>query len=168
MKTARPRRKYLLALAGAAVAAGMIAPTAASGTTGGQSSGCAREFEAAQRQDMESFRDYDIEAFRAIHHPDAVTIFASGDVVRGADEIVAILHRHFEERSAVWSWTELHRLVEGCKTGYILYDTTYFRPSDGVFQHALVGVTYTRVHGRWLAVADQGTLAPEDTTTSGQ
>ena len=33
--------------------------------------GCARQFEAAQRADMESFRDYDAETFRDGHHPDA-------------------------------------------------------------------------------------------------
>jgi hypothetical protein len=161
-KTARSRLGYLLALASAALAAGTIAPAGASGGSGGHSTDCEREFEAAQRQDMESFRDYDVESFRAIHHEDAVTIFASGRVVQGADEIIAALHRHFEEREAVWSWTELLRQVHGCRTAYILYDTTYFRPSDGAFQHAIVGVTYTREHSQWLAIADQGTLLPAD------
>jgi hypothetical protein len=67
---------------------------------------------------------------------------------------------HFEERNAVWSWTEVHRHVEGCKTAYILYDTFYEVPSEGFVQHALVGVTYTRSHGEWLGIADQGTLLP--------
>jgi hypothetical protein len=105
-KTARSRLGYLLALASAALAAGTIAPAEASDGPGGHGTDCEREFEAAQRQDMESFRDYDVESFRAIHHEDAVTIFASGRVVEGADEIIAALRRHFEERQAVWSWTE--------------------------------------------------------------
>lgn len=161
MRTAGVRGKSLGALVGVALVAGVVVPAGAdpSASSGNR---CARQFEAAQRQDMESFRDYDVEAFRDVHHDDAVTIFASGDVVRGADEIIAVLHRHFEERQAVWSWTELLRQVHGCKTAYILYDTTYFRPSDGAFQHAIVGVTYTYENGRWLAVADQGTLAPAD------
>ncbi len=39
---------------------------------------CARKFDAAQRQDMESFRDYDAEAFREVHHPDAASVIAVG------------------------------------------------------------------------------------------
>ena len=47
--------------------------------------GCARQFERAQRVDMESFRDYDAATFKAGHHPDAVTVFASGAVRYGID-----------------------------------------------------------------------------------
>src|SRR5688500_15295268 len=47
--------------------------------------GCARQFELAQRMDMESFRDYDAETFRAVHDERAVTVFASGAVRTGID-----------------------------------------------------------------------------------
>jgi transcriptional regulator of nitric oxide reductase len=119
---------------------------------------CARQFETAQRIDMESFRDYDAEAFRAIHHPDAVTVFASGAVRYGIDAIMATHASHFADRQGIWAWTEIHRVVDGCKTAFILYDTTYDIPSIGFHQHALTGVTYTRHKGKWLALADQGTM----------
>lgn len=121
---------------------------------------CARQFEIAQRIDMESFRDYDAEAFRAVHHPDAVTVFASGAVRYGIDAIMTALGSHFTNREAVWAWTEVHRVVDGCKTAFILYDTTYDIPSVGYHQHALTGVTYTRYRGKWVALADQGTALP--------
>jgi hypothetical protein len=120
--------------------------------------GCAAQFEKAQRQDMESFRDYDAKKFRGVHHPDAVTIFASGHVFYGLDEIMRVLASHFENREAVWAWTELYRIVDGCKSAYILYDATYDIPSSGYHQRTLTGVTYTYRKGRWLAVADQGTF----------
>ena len=120
--------------------------------------GCARQFEIAQRTDMESFRDFDAETFRAVHHPEAVTVFASGAVRYGIDAIMAALASHFANRQAVWAWTELHRVVDGCKTAFILYDTTYDIPAVGFHQRALIGVTYTRVGNKWLALADQGTL----------
>jgi len=119
--------------------------------------GCAAQFEKVQRLDMESFRDYKAKKFRAVHHPDAVTIFASGHVFYGIDEIMAALASHFENREAIWAWTELYRVVDGCKSAFILYDATYDIPSSGYHQRTLTGVTYTYRGGRWLAVADQGT-----------
>ena len=48
---------------------------------------CAAAFEIAQRLDMETFARYDAEAFRRVHHPEAIAIFPSGRGVR-----VAALH----------------------------------------------------------------------------
>lgn len=122
--------------------------------------GCARSFERAQRIDMESFRDYDAATFKAGHHPEAVTVFASGAVRYGIDAVMEALRSHFENREAVWAWTERYRVVDGCKAAFILYETTYDIPSVGFHQRALTGVTYTYHRGKWLAVADQGTLLP--------
>lgn len=122
--------------------------------------GCARQFERAQRVDMESFRDYDAATFRAVHHPESLTVFASGGVRYGIDAVMQALRSHFENREAVWAWKELYRVVDGCKTAYILYETTYDIPSVGYHQRALTGVTYTYHRGKWLAVADTGTLLP--------
>ena len=121
---------------------------------------CERAFDAAQRIDMESFRDYDAEAFRAIHTDDAVTIFASGAWRVGIDAVMAALASHFQDREATWQWTELHREVKGCVTAFIVYDTTYSIPSNGFRQRARVAVTYTFERGRWLSVLDQSTLLP--------
>lgn len=121
---------------------------------------CERKFDQAQKVDMESFRDYDTAAFRAIHTDDAVTIFASGAYRIGIDAIMAALASHFANREAIWQWTELHRVVQGCETAFIVYDTTYSIPSVGFRQRARVGVTYTFERGRWLATGDQSTLLP--------
>jgi hypothetical protein len=119
--------------------------------------GCAAQFELAQRTDMESFRDYDAETFRDGHHPDAVTIFASGAVRKGIDAIMSALAPHFANREAIWAWTEVYRVVDGCKSAFILYDATYDIPSIGYHQRTLTGVTYTHQGNKWLAIADQGT-----------
>src|SRR4030095_6307782 len=60
-------------------------------------------------------------------------------------------------REAVWAWTELYRVVDGCKSAFILYDATYDIPSIGYHQRTLTGVTYTHDGNRWLSIADQGT-----------
>jgi hypothetical protein len=145
------------------LAAGVIAMTVTSASiaddvnTSANARGCAAQFELAQRTDMESFRDYDAETFRAVHHPDAITIFASGAVRKGVDAIMTALGPHFANREAVWAWTELYRVVDGCKSAFILYDATYDIPSIGYHQRTLTGVTYTHQGNKWLAIADQGT-----------
>ena len=129
----------------------------ARGTTPGGAQGCAEQFELAQRTDMESFRDYDRETFREGHDPRAVTVFASGAVRYGIDAIMAALESHFANREAIWAWTELYRVVDGCNSAFILYDATYDIPSIGYHQRTLTGVTYTHQGNRWLSIADQGT-----------
>jgi hypothetical protein len=159
MKTdslAFPRR---LLVAGALLALMASVPVAAA-EQAAVAAGCTAQFELAQKIDMESFRDFDAEAFRDGHHPDSVTVFASGAVRYGIDAIMTALNGHFVNRNAVWSWTELYRVVDDCRSAFILYDTTYDIPSIGFHQHALTGVTYTHVGDRWLSIADQGTLLP--------
>lgn len=107
---------------------------------------------------MESFASYDADAFRRVHHPDAVAIYPSGRVVRGIDSIVDALAEHFSRREAVYTWRELHRFVDACRSAFVLYETAYEIPSSGYHQRALTGVSYTHEGGRWLAIADQGSL----------
>jgi hypothetical protein len=150
-------RRRLLLTAGVSAMIMTSASIASDATTDGQAAGCARQFEEAQRIDMESFRDYDAETFRAGHHPDAITIFASGAIRTGIDAIMAALGPHFANREAIWAWTEIYRVVDGCKSAFILYDATYDIPSIGFHQRTLTGVTYTHRGNKWLAIADQGT-----------
>ena len=146
----------LLALTGISVASASDSADAR-GSAEGWAQGCAEQFELAQKTDMESFRDYDSETFRAGHDPRAVTIFASGAVRYGIDAIMAALESHFADREAIWAWTELYRVVDGCNSAFILYDATYDIPSIGYHQRTLTGVTYTHDGNRWLSIADQGT-----------
>ena len=136
---------------------GMSAAAASGSGNPAWAQGCAEQFEIAQRTDMESFRDYDRETFRAGHDPRAVTIFASGAVRYGIDAIMAALESHFANREAIWAWTELYRVVDGCNSAFILYDATYDIPSIGYHQRTLTGVTYTHAGNKWLSIADQGT-----------
>lgn len=121
---------------------------------------CARQFEVAQRMDMESFRDYDAETFRAVHDERATTVFGSGTTLIGIDAIMNAFTSHFTNREARWSWTERHRVVDGCSSAFILYETVYEIPRIGFRSRALTGVTYTYDRGKWLAIADQGTPLP--------
>lgn len=143
--------KFLAPLAALAFAAPAFAQDAA---------GCARQFEVAQRVDMESFRDYDEETWLASHDDRAVTVFASGARRIGIDAIKQAMAPHFANREAMWSWTELYRVVDGCRSAVILYDTVYEIPRIGFRQHALTSVAYTHDGHKWLSIADQGTPLP--------
>lgn len=137
-----------------------LAFTSRASAAEGTAAGCAAQFEVAQKLDMESFRDFDADTFRAGHDERAVTVFASGARRIGIDAIMTALAGHFANRNAVWSWTELYRVVDGCNSAYILYDTSYDIPSIGFHQHALTGVTYSHDGNAWLSISDQGTLLP--------
>jgi hypothetical protein len=151
-------QSHRIALVAAAIALTLSSAASASDAEAAKrAAGCAAQFERAQRTDMESFRDYDAETFRAVHHRDAVTIFASGAVFVGVDAIMTALASHFANREALWAWSEVYRVVDGCKSAFILYDATYDIPSIGYHQRTLTGVTYTHKGGKWLAIADQGT-----------
>jgi hypothetical protein len=127
---------------------------------------CASAFDSTQRLDMESFARYDAEAFRRVHHPEAIAIFPSGRVARGIDSILDALAHHFARREAVYTWRELHRFVDACRSAFVLYETAYQIPSTGYRQRALTGVTYVHEGGRWLAIADLGSVV--DSAQPGQ
>ena len=154
-------------LIGISVLSALVPSSAAVAGRGGSEArtapGCAKKFDEAQRLDMESFRDFDAETWREGHDPDAVSIFPSGATFVGIDEIMGALEGHFTNRNAVWSWTELSRRVDGCRTGVIRYDASYDIPSIGYHQRAVTVVTYIYEHGRWLSIYDQGTLLELDT-----
>jgi len=117
-------------------------------------------FDAAQRRDMEAFRDFDRVGWQELHVEDAVSILPNGAVLAGRDAILAALAAHFDERRGRWTWSELARRVQAETVGHIVYETFYEIPDAGVRQRALTSVTYAFIDGHWLVVADQGTALP--------
>lgn len=156
MKTKSFRSSRLLPTLAVLAAAVIATPSAFAQ----DAAGCARQFEVAQRTDMESFRDFDEATWLAGHDERAVTIFASGAYRVGLDAIQRTMHGHFVNHEAVWTWKELYRVVDGCNSAFILYDASYDIPRIGFHQRALTGVTYTHDGNKWLSIADQGTLLP--------
>lgn len=81
------------------------------------------------------------------HVEDAISVFPTGDMYVGIDEIMAAADRHFTEKDAVWSWTELDRRVDGCRSAVIVYDTTYEIPRFDYVEHSKTVVTYVSSRG---------------------
>lgn len=147
---------------GGAAAAGATDDAAADGAkTGGWGRWCASSFDEAARLDMESFRDYDADTWRGLHHPAAQTVLASGQRFVGVDAIMTALAGHFEGREAIFEWTELDRFVDQtCTSGFVVYETRYRLPSSGFDQSATTTVTFVRQGVQWKVVFDQGTELP--------
>lgn len=163
-------RPAILAAALAALVVGIV-PPAASALDGSSGTGatsdaaaaaayCARQLDVATRADMESFRDFDADTFRAGHDPRAITVFPSGRVAVGIDEIMRLLAPHFTDRNATFTWTERGRTVEGCKTALVWFDARYDIDSANIHQHQVIVVTWIWKHGRWLAISDTNTFTP--------
>ena len=156
------RWKTVAGIVGAMIiAGGLTTVVAASPRAEAEQEGqgwCARSFDRAQRADMESFRDFDPETWREGHADDAISIFPTGQMFVGIDQIMHAAERHFRDQDAVWSWTELSRRVDGCRSAVIVYDATYDIPRFDYHQRALTVVTYVFQHGHWRSVMDQGTL----------
>ncbi|MEV6416403.1 hypothetical protein [Kribbella sp. NPDC051718] len=152
----------VIAIPGAANAA-----TAASSNESTQAKTCAQKFDQAQRTDMESFRDFDRDKWLAGHDKGVVSIVADGRVRVGLDAVAEASRPRFISKDSVWSWTELTRKVDGCKTGFIVYTTKYAIPRLDYWFTAVTAVTYEYKHGRWLTVLDQGTLLEEHVGSAG-
>lgn len=120
---------------------------------------CAWQFDQAQRIDMESFRDYDADTFRAIHDERATSVFSQRAFI-GVDAIMQALASHFANREATYTWTEKYRVVDGCRSAFILYETVYEIPRLNFRARALTGVSYTRRGNHWLVLSDMGTPLP--------
>jgi len=85
---------------------------------------------------------------------DAVTVFASGARRQGLEAVMAALASHFRGREGVWIWTERYRVVDGCRSAFILYETVYELPSIGYRQRAMTGVLLVRrVLSTWGSAA---------------
>lgn len=158
----RTRNRLALAAAALVAAASAAVPAVATADDGSVATaqGCAAKFDEVQRTDMESFRDFDLATWVSVHDPNSVMVSGSGRLYVGIDAIVTALQSHFTNRNATWTWTELFRNVEGCKTATIIYDATYAIPSIGFSQRSTVSVVYTYELGTWLSVIDQTTIRP--------
>jgi hypothetical protein len=159
-------RRTRTTLMGVGLGTALLAVAPASAAAGSHQAGshnrCTTQFEQAQRIDMESYRDFDRETWVAAHDDDAIAIYSTGLVVQGRDAIAESQRDHFNNREAVWTWTELTRAVDGCRTATIVYDATYAIPARDFELRLIVSVSYTYKHGRWLSVIDQGTEIPVD------
>jgi hypothetical protein len=165
-------RKYLAALAGAALAigAGIAVPSVASaapastGATAVHSTSwllefCKRGFDAAVHEDNDAYNAKDAERYEAILNPRMI-FWQDGVTTYGRDPIMATARQSFAVPGWSWTYEILSETVYGCDSGIAILDTHLLRPDIGVDRHFAVSMGLVREHGKWTVAIDNVHLLP--------
>ncbi|MGA4838457.1 nuclear transport factor 2 family protein [Streptomyces sp. G45] len=159
------RNVVLTALLCAATA---VAATAGVAATGGVASGgrersdsgtetrrCVEQFGAAVRAYATATRERDAERYKALVHDGYTIVSADGEVRSGKADSMAFVEELFADPSWRRTLHERRRVVSGCDTGFVLFDSEYSKPADGHRARLRTGLGFTRADGRWLVLHDQ-------------
>lgn len=149
-----------LATLGALVLGGGAAATT---TAHGRDHGCGARFDAAVRAYVTTTDRRDARGFNALLDPDATVIFANGSLLSGRTQVAAFITDFFADPGWTQTFTELTRHVEGCSTGFVLFDSVYSVPADNRVSPLVIGVSFTYDHGRWLVLHNQDSNGPSST-----
>jgi hypothetical protein len=79
-------------------------------------------------------------------------------LVYGKDETMGFIEPFFEASGWTQTFDELTRHVEGCRSGFVLFDSVY--TEDGTEVPLVIGLTFTRERGRWLVLQNQDSSGP--------
>ena len=148
-------RHRLAAVGLALVTLGVLGAPASAATGGG--AGCARQFDAAVGRYLSTTDDRDAAAFNRLLHEDVVGILPGGTVFTGKAELAGFIDSFFARTDWTQTFSLRHKAVDGCSTGFVLFDSVYAEPAAGYHQQLAIGLTWTRENGRWLVLADQNT-----------
>jgi hypothetical protein len=102
----------------------------------------------------------DVDMLASTLHDEWTVIFADGELLVGKEEGLAwVREEFFSDPSWTQSFTEVRRVVRGCSTGFILFDSIYEQP--GYRTHLMIGLSLTYERGRWLVIQDQNSRVEE-------
>ncbi|GAA4296420.1 hypothetical protein GCM10023148_57210 [Actinokineospora soli] len=152
--------KRMAVVAAAVGLAAVAVPVTASAGEQPDHRTCEREFHQAVWEDMDSFNKRDEARYRAIIHPDMVTVGRRGNVIIGYDANVDPVIESFK-LPYEWSvpWTVTHTVIHGCSSGYAILDARHIVPSQNLNRHLTISLTLVRESGRWLVIKDTVTDA---------
>ncbi|WP_109509041.1 YybH family protein [Nocardioides speluncae] len=119
---------------------------------------CERAFDRAVDAYIETTDERDAAGFAALLHKDVTAIFANGGVLYGKEATMGFIEPFFEATNWTQTFEELTRVVRGCKSGFVLFDSVFTQ--DGEPTPLVIGVTFTWERGRWLAVHNQDSNGP--------
>lgn len=122
--------------------------------------GCENRFDQAVETYRATFPARDLDTLGTLLHEQITVVLADGTIVLGRDAAIEALTPFFQDPRWTQTFDEVTRVVNGCRSGFILFDSVLSFPS-GFTQHTLIGLTFTFDHGRWLILHDQLTLLPE-------
>lgn len=134
---------------------GGVAGTASA--AGHADNGCGRQFDAAVQTYLRTTDARDARGFNALLHRDVVGVLPGGTVFDGKAAMAAFVDSFFARTDWTQTFALKRKVVGDCETGYVVFDSVYAEPAAGYSQQLVVGLTWTREHGRWLVLADQNT-----------
>jgi hypothetical protein len=140
-----------------AVIGGVTDAGAAANSANADSHGsCKRQFDTTVQTYLRTTDRRDARGFNALLHRDVIGVLPGGAVFDGRAEFAAFIDTFFARTD--WTQTfELKHQVADCSTGFVLFDSVYAEPAAGYEQKLVIGLTFTREHGRWQLLGDQNT-----------
>lgn len=118
--------------------------------------GCARRFDATIDLYVGSHPIRDVDMLAETLHDAWTVVFPDGELLLGkAAGLAWVREEFFSDPAWTQSFTEIRRVVRGCRTGFILFDSIYEQP--GYRTNLLIGLSLTYEKGRWLIIQDQNT-----------
>ena len=145
---------------GAAAATG--GGTRAPGTGTHQAAACARALDRAERQYVRTTERRDAPGFNALLDRDVTLILRQGEVYDGKAEFAAFIEEFFADPSWTQTFTVRKKVVKDCSTAFVLYDSRFRDPDDGVDLQLVIGLSFVRRDGRWLVLHNQDSGRPVD------
>jgi uncharacterized protein (TIGR02246 family) len=113
-------------------------------------------FGAAVQTYLRTTDQRDARGFNKLLHREVTGVLPGGIVFNGRTEMAEFIDAFFARTD--WTQTfDLKRRTADCETGYVLFESVYAEPAAGYSQTLMIGLTWTREHGRWLVLADQNT-----------
>jgi len=141
-----------------------LALVAVGGATAGSASaashpgnGCGRQFDSAVSSYLRTTDARDARGFNALLHRDVVGVLPGGTVFDGKAAMAGFITSFFARTDWTQSFDLKRKVVADCESGYVLFESVYAEPAAGYSQKLMIGITWTREHGRWLVLADQNT-----------
>ncbi|KAA2265112.1 nuclear transport factor 2 family protein [Solihabitans fulvus] len=157
------RRPALVAL-GTALTAALALPAGASAADlpdrGHRETGCARQFDQAVQRYLDTTARHDADGFGTLAHDGYTIVMPDATVYAGKTDAMAFIREFFADTNWEQSFTLKQRVVSGCQTAFVLFDSVWHRPSDDYRSHLVIGLSWTREHGAWQVVQDQNTKVP--------
>lgn len=141
-----------------AAPAGAAETPAANGNASGAAS-CARKFDTAVEQYVTTTHQRDTNGFVALLDRRVTAILANGGVLDGKQATADFIRDFFADPAWTQSFTVLKKVVNGCNTGFVLFDSVY-SPDKDTNVPLVIGVTYTYRDGHWLVLHNQDSNGP--------
>jgi uncharacterized protein (TIGR02246 family) len=125
-----------------------------------RSARCARDLDRAERQYVRTTERRDADGFNALLDRDVTLILREGEVYDGKAEFAAFIEEFFADPSWTQTFALRKKVVRGCSTAFVRYDSRFRDPDDGVDLHLVIGLSFVRRDGRWLVLHNQDSGRP--------